>query len=167
MAADGESARHRWLRFAMSRDMRPNVRLDQECVDPHSSPAHGLGCPAGRHFGMSRESVRKVLSFSAPPGYRRTATSSPPSGLQSLPLTQSPKSANDCRYGPSRTASGISHQNSHHADSFRHDFRVPPLPCARAGRHGVVPSLDVSWLRENGLERLSGRRPDEASGPIP
>ena len=28
---------------------------------------------AGRHFGVSRESVKKMLCFSVPPGYRRTA----------------------------------------------------------------------------------------------
>jgi transposase len=28
---------------------------------------------AARHFGISRESVKKMLSFSVPPGYRRTA----------------------------------------------------------------------------------------------
>ena len=28
---------------------------------------------AARHFGISRESVRKMLAFSVPPGYRRTA----------------------------------------------------------------------------------------------
>lgn len=28
---------------------------------------------AARQFGISRESVRKIMSFSAPPGYRRTA----------------------------------------------------------------------------------------------
>ena len=28
---------------------------------------------AARHFGVSRESVRKMLEFSVPPGYRRTA----------------------------------------------------------------------------------------------
>lgn len=28
---------------------------------------------AARHFGISRDSVRKMLAFSAPPGYRRTA----------------------------------------------------------------------------------------------
>jgi transposase len=28
---------------------------------------------AARHFGISRESVRKIMSFSVPPGYRRTA----------------------------------------------------------------------------------------------
>ena len=28
---------------------------------------------AGRHFGISRESVKKMLCFSVPPGYRRTA----------------------------------------------------------------------------------------------
>ncbi len=28
---------------------------------------------AARHFGISRESVKKMLSFSAPPGYRRSA----------------------------------------------------------------------------------------------
>ena len=28
---------------------------------------------AARHFGISRESVRKMLRFSVPPGYRRTA----------------------------------------------------------------------------------------------
>ena len=27
---------------------------------------------AARHFGVSRESVRKMLEFSVPPGYRRT-----------------------------------------------------------------------------------------------
>ena len=27
---------------------------------------------AARHFGVSRESVRKMLQFSVPPGYRRT-----------------------------------------------------------------------------------------------
>ncbi len=26
-----------------------------------------------RHFGISRESVKKIMSFSVPPGYRRTA----------------------------------------------------------------------------------------------
>jgi transposase len=26
---------------------------------------------AARHFGISRESVKKMLSFSVPPGYRR------------------------------------------------------------------------------------------------
>ncbi len=29
---------------------------------------------ASRHFGISRESVKKMLSFSVPPGYRRTAS---------------------------------------------------------------------------------------------
>ena len=29
---------------------------------------------AARHFGISRESVKKMLSFSVPPGYRRTAS---------------------------------------------------------------------------------------------
>jgi transposase len=29
---------------------------------------------AARHFGISRDSVKKMLSFSAPPGYRRTAS---------------------------------------------------------------------------------------------
>ena len=28
---------------------------------------------AARHFGISRESVKKMLSFSVPPGYRRRA----------------------------------------------------------------------------------------------
>ena len=28
---------------------------------------------AARHFGISRDSVRKMLSFSVPPGYRRRA----------------------------------------------------------------------------------------------
>jgi transposase len=28
---------------------------------------------AARHFGVSRDSVRKMLAFSVPPGYRRTA----------------------------------------------------------------------------------------------
>ena len=28
---------------------------------------------AARHFGVSRESVRKMLEYSVPPGYRRTA----------------------------------------------------------------------------------------------
>ena len=28
---------------------------------------------AAKHFGVSRESVRKTLRFSVPPGYRRTA----------------------------------------------------------------------------------------------
>jgi hypothetical protein len=28
---------------------------------------------AARHFGISRDSVRKMLSFSVPPGYRRQA----------------------------------------------------------------------------------------------
>ena len=28
---------------------------------------------AAKHFGISRESVKKMLSFSVPPGYRRTA----------------------------------------------------------------------------------------------
>ena len=28
---------------------------------------------AARHFGISRDSVRKMLAFSVPPGYRRTA----------------------------------------------------------------------------------------------
>jgi hypothetical protein len=28
---------------------------------------------AARHFGISRESVKKMVSFSVPPGYRRTA----------------------------------------------------------------------------------------------
>ena len=35
-----------------------------------------LACRDGmseRHFGVSRESVRKMLEFSVPPGYRRTA----------------------------------------------------------------------------------------------
>jgi transposase len=31
------------------------------------------GRAASLHFGISRESVRKMLSFSVPPGYRRTA----------------------------------------------------------------------------------------------
>ena len=29
---------------------------------------------AARYFGISRESVKKMLSFSVPPGYRRTAS---------------------------------------------------------------------------------------------
>ena len=39
-----------------------------------------LACAAGmsqrdaaRHFNISRDSVRKMLAFSVPPGYRRTA----------------------------------------------------------------------------------------------
>ena len=28
---------------------------------------------AARHFNISRDSVRKILAFSVPPGYRRTA----------------------------------------------------------------------------------------------
>ncbi len=28
---------------------------------------------AARYFGISRDSVRKILAFSVPPGYRRTA----------------------------------------------------------------------------------------------
>lgn len=28
---------------------------------------------AARHFGISRESVKKMMRFSVPPGYRRTA----------------------------------------------------------------------------------------------
>ena len=28
---------------------------------------------AARHFGISRDSVRKILAFSVPPGYRRSA----------------------------------------------------------------------------------------------
>ena len=28
---------------------------------------------AARHFGVSRQSLRKMLQFSVPPGYRRTA----------------------------------------------------------------------------------------------
>ena len=28
---------------------------------------------AARHFGISRESMKKMLCFSVPPGYRRTA----------------------------------------------------------------------------------------------
>jgi len=31
------------------------------------------GREAARHFGISRESVKKMVSFSVPPGYRRTA----------------------------------------------------------------------------------------------
>ena len=31
------------------------------------------GREAARQFGISRESVRKIMSFSVPPGYRRTA----------------------------------------------------------------------------------------------
>src|SRR2546429_49786 len=33
---------------------------------------------AARHFGISRESVKKMVSFSLPPGYRRTAPSKRP-----------------------------------------------------------------------------------------
>ena len=29
---------------------------------------------AGRRFGIDRRTVKKMLSYSAPPGYRRTAT---------------------------------------------------------------------------------------------
>jgi transposase len=31
------------------------------------------GREAARHFGISRDSVRKIMRFSVPPGYRRTA----------------------------------------------------------------------------------------------
>jgi hypothetical protein len=33
---------------------------------------------AARHFGISREMVAKILKFSAPPGYRRTAITKRP-----------------------------------------------------------------------------------------
>ena len=33
---------------------------------------------AARHFGISRESVKKMLAFSVPPGYRRSAPVSRP-----------------------------------------------------------------------------------------
>jgi len=33
---------------------------------------------AARHFGVSRETVSKMLKFSEPPGYRRVATASRP-----------------------------------------------------------------------------------------
>ena len=41
------------------------VRL--ACADGMSQRA------AARHFNVSRDTVRKMLSYSAPPGYRRTA----------------------------------------------------------------------------------------------
>lgn len=45
-------------------DLYRKVRL--ACKDGMSERA------AARHFGISRDSVRKMLSFSVPPGYRRT-----------------------------------------------------------------------------------------------
>ena len=33
---------------------------------------------AARHFGISRESVKKMLCFSVPPGYRAAGTGSAP-----------------------------------------------------------------------------------------
>jgi len=47
-------------------DLYRKVRL--ACADGMSGRA------AARHFGISRESVKKMLSFSVPPGYRRTAS---------------------------------------------------------------------------------------------
>jgi hypothetical protein len=38
------------------------------------------GRAAALHFGISRESVRKMLSFSVPPGYRRKAEIRRPKG---------------------------------------------------------------------------------------
>ena len=46
-------------------DLYRKVRL--ACRDGMSERA------AARHFGVSRQSVRKMLQFSVPPGYRRTA----------------------------------------------------------------------------------------------
>ena len=46
-------------------DLYRKVRL--ACRDGMSARA------AGRYFGISRESVKKMLSFSVPPGYRRKA----------------------------------------------------------------------------------------------
>ena len=46
-------------------DLYRKVRL--ACRDGMSERA------AARHFGVSRQSVRKMLQFSVPPGYGRTA----------------------------------------------------------------------------------------------
>ena len=46
-------------------DLYRKVRL--ACRDGMSEQA------ASRYFGISRDSVKKILSFSVPPGYRRTA----------------------------------------------------------------------------------------------
>lgn len=40
----------------------------------HLTCAEGMSQrEAARHFNISRDSVRKILAFSVPPGYRRTA----------------------------------------------------------------------------------------------
>ena len=40
--------------------------------------AEGMSAPsAAKHFGISRDSVKKMLSFSVPPGYSRTAVVTP------------------------------------------------------------------------------------------
>ena len=46
-------------------DLYRKVRL--ACAEGMSQRA------AARHFGISRDSVQKMLAFSVPPGYRRTA----------------------------------------------------------------------------------------------
>ena len=46
-------------------DLYRKVRL--ACRDGMSERA------AARHFGVSRQSVRKMLQFAVPPGHRRTA----------------------------------------------------------------------------------------------
>ena len=50
-------------------------------LDRKVRPAYGGGMSehaAARHLGVSRENVRKMLEFSVPPGYRRTARVRPP-----------------------------------------------------------------------------------------
>ncbi|MFS8087307.1 MAG: hypothetical protein ACMG6H_16865, partial [Acidobacteriota bacterium] len=52
-------------RTAVTVELYRKVRL--ACRDGMSEPA------VARHFGISRENVKKILSFSVPPGHRRTA----------------------------------------------------------------------------------------------
>ena len=63
------SALHQALRrggyFKSTVELYRKVRL--ACADGMSARAAAL------HFGISRDSVRKMLSFSVPPGYRRQA----------------------------------------------------------------------------------------------
>jgi transposase len=40
--------------------------------------ANGMSRAAAKHFNMSRDTVRKMLSFSTPPGYRRQSVSAAP-----------------------------------------------------------------------------------------
>ena len=101
---------------------------------------------AARHFGVSRESVRKMLAFSVPPGYRRTAPVRRPklgeAAKQRIHQAYRRVAAGGSQGGPSQAAA---HREAHLRASSR-----------RARLHRWVPDVGCEELPEAPLGALGG-----------